>query len=460
MSGKKKGSSSLDMLHGPIAVKLILFAIPVALCAVLQQLFNSADMIVVGRFSGSNSLAAVGANTFIINLMVNLFVGLSIGSNVVIARYIGQGDHDGVRKAVHSSIAISLLSGLFLSVLGWFVAESVLQLIGTPQEIINEATLYFRIYFTGMPFAMLFNFTTAILRSKGDTKRPLYVLVVSGILNLLLNIFFVVNLKLSVAGVALATIISTFFSSLANLWMLMHEEGDLKVSLGKIKMEKRTSLLIAKVGIPAGIQGAIFSFSNVLVQGGINTLGAKAVAAITAALNFEYFSYFVQNSFAQAGISFLGQNYGAGNKERCKKIIRWSIILGAGSTAIVSWMFIILRYGLAGFFSTDAEVIELAASRILIVCALYCVNSINDVLSSLMRAVGYSLMPAIICVIGICGVRVVWLYTVFYAHPTYDMLNYCYPLSWIVSACVMVPTAYYIIRKQIRKLTPLTTEGK
>ena len=452
--------SDINMLEGSIWDKILQFAIPLAITSIMQQLFNAADVAIVGQFVGKQALAAVGANAVVINLMLNLFIGLSIGSNVVCANYLGAREYLNLKRGVHTSIIIAVAGGAFLAVFGAIFARDILVYIDTPAEVLDMAIIYLQILMIGVPILMIYNFGSAILRSKGDTKRPLYVLVVSGILNLLLNIFFVVNLKLSVAGVALATIISTFFCSLANLWMLMHEEGDLKVSLGKIRMEKRTSLLIAKVGIPAGIQGAIFSFSNVLVQGGINTLGAKAVAAITAALNFEYFSYFVQNSFAQAGISFLGQNYGAGNKERCKKIIRWSIILGAGSTAIVSWMFIILRYGLAGFFSTDAEVIELAATRILIVCALYCVNSINDVLSSLMRAVGYSLMPAIICVIGICGVRVVWLYTVFYAHPTYDMLNYCYPLSWIVSACVMVPTAYYIIKKQIRKLTPLTTEGR
>lgn len=445
------------MLHGSIAGKIILFAIPILLSSVMQQLFNAADMIVVGRYTGSNALAAVGANTFIINLMVNLFVGLSIGSNVVIGRFIGRGRTDDIHRAVHSSLAIALISGVALSVVGWCVAAPVLRLIGTPDEILPLAVTYFRIYFLGMPFAMLFNFTTAILRCKGDTRRPLYVLLVCGVINVLLNLLFVVGLGMGVAGVALATILSSALSSLTNLTLLMREEGQVQVRLGDIRLDAATSLLIIRIGLPAGLQSIIFAFSNVLVQSGINSLGAVAVAAGAAGLNFDYLCYYVQNAFAQAGMTFMSQNYGAGYPYRCRRIILWSLLLGAGCTFVVAWSFILFRKPLCSFFSTDAEVILLSSTRVVIVCACYFINSINDVLSNLMRALGQSLVPALICVIGICSVRVIWLYTAFAAWPSFDVLLYCYPLSWGVTALVMIPTAIYVLRSRIRKIDPAKT---
>lgn len=447
---KRKGASNIDMLNGPIAIKIVFLAIPIMLTAVLQLLFNSADMVVIGRFVGSDALAAVGANTFVINLMVNLFAGLSIGSNVVIARFIGQSNKDGVVKAVHTSVLISILGGLFLTVVGLLFAEDILRLIGTPDNVLQDASVYFRIIFIGMPCNLLFNFCSAIMRAKGDTRRPLYVLGVCGFINVLLNLFFVVNCGMAVAGVALATMLTSVFSALTLLWMLMHEHGNLRVRLRSLAIDIPTVTEIARIGIPTGIQGMIFSFSNVIIQGGINSLGSDVMAASTAALNFDYLSYFALSAFGQAGMSFLSQNHGASQLERCKHVVKYTLMLGVGSCAVVSWTCVLLRYGLASFFSTNQLVIEYTVARMLWVLPFYCIHGINEILSFLMRALGYSLVPALIVIICICGSRMVWMLLVFPQYHTYNILNCSYPISWIITTFIMIPVGYKVIRKAIQ----------
>lgn len=443
---KEREASHLDMLSGPIAIKMVWFALPVAGTAFLQQLLNAADVAVVGRYASSTALAAVGANAFIINLMINLFVGLSVGANVVIARLLGEQDSERCSRAVHTSIALSIVSGILLAVVGWLDAEPILGRLDTPAEIMPLAVFYFRIYFLGMPFMMLMNFAAAILRSKGDTRRPLFVMALSGIVNVVLNLFFVIRCHMSVEGVAIATLVSSVLSSVMLVHLLRHEPGMLRLQLTRVRIHWDMLRSIAVIGVPAGVQGMLFNFSNVLIQGGINSLGATAIAANTVSLNYDYFCYFVANAFAQAGTSFLSQNHGARLYSRCRRVIRDTILLGAGSTLAVSLVFVFLAVPLSGLFSSDAEVVRLSAQRIAIVLTFYAVHSCNETLSGLLRALGHSLTPTLVCVVFICGVRLLWLYLVFPTNRTLGFLSYCYPVSWVVNATVLFCVFFWILK--------------
>lgn len=443
-------NSHINMLDGPIAIKLIYFALPVAASALLQQLLNAADIAVVGRFASSQAMAAVGANTFVINLMLNLFVGLSVGANVVIARYIGQRRKMDCQRAVHTSIALSLLCGLFMSGMGWCVAKPLLTLLSTPIDILDQASLYFRIYFLGMPFIMLFNFCSAILRSKGDTKRPLYIMAVSGLVNVGMNLFFVTQLGMSVEGVALATLFSSALSSLGLLYLLCHEvDAYVKVYLKKLSLHWDSLCAICAIGIPAGVQGIIFNISNVLIQSGINTLGTSCVAANTSSLNFDYFCFFIGNAFGQAGTSFMSQNYGARQLKRCKKIVRDCMVLGPGMTFIVSMSFIFLARPLSELFTQDEAVVLLAVQRMYIVITFYSIHSFNEILSGMLRALGHSTIPACINVVFICGVRLIWLFFIFPEHTEFGFLMYCYPISWVINIGVLMPVFFYLIHRKL-----------
>lgn len=447
----------IDMLHGPIARKLIVFALPVAASALLQQLLNATDVAVVGQFASSNAMAAVGANTFVINLMLNLFIGLSVGTNVVIARHIGARKTDQVRQAVHTSITLALVCGVLMSVVGWFVARPILSLMGTPADILDLAVLYFRIYFLGMPFIMLYNFQSAIMRSIGDTRRPLYIMAFSGVINVLLNLLLVVRFHLTVEGVAIATLVSSAISSLSLLFILMKENSDVQVQLRHLGFNLQQLRLIAAVGVPAGIQGMIFNISNVLIQGGINSLGTACVAANTATLNFDYLCFFVGNAFGQAGTSFLSQNYGARNVQRCWRIVRDSMFLGPGATLVVSMLFVALAPALAGFFTNDPYVILLSVQRMQVVITFYSIHSFNEILSGQLRALGYSAVPATINIVFICGIRIAWRFLVFPNRPEFGFLMYCYPISWIINIAVLMPVFFFLVRRKLRSLTLVTT---
>lgn len=443
---QEREASHLDMLNGPIAIKMVWFALPVAGTAFLQQLLNAADVAVVGRYASNSALAAVGANAFIINLMINLFVGLSVGANVVIARLLGERDQERVSRAVHTSIALSIVSGVLLAVVGWFGAEQILAWLDTPADIMSLAVLYFRIYFLGMPFMMLMNFAAAVLRSKGDTRRPLFVMALSGAVNVVLNLVFVIRCHMSVEGVAIATLVSSVLSSIMLVYILRKEPGMLRLRLHRLRLHWDVLKSIAIIGVPAGIQGMMFNFSNVLIQGGINSLGATAIAANTVSLNYDYFCYFFANAFAQAGTSFLSQNHGAQLYSRCRRVIRDTILLGAGSTLLVSLLCVFLATPLSAIFSSDPEVIRLSVQRIVIVLPFYAVHSCNETVSGLMRALGHSLSPTLICVFFICGMRLLWIYLVFPTNPTLGFLSYCYPISWVVNATVLFCVFFWILK--------------
>ena len=323
----KQGSVRMDMLHGSLLNKILLFALPLAASSILQQLFNSVDIAVVGKFASSQALAAVGSNSSVISLMINLFVGISVGASVVIANYIGQRNERGIKNAIHTVSVITLASGGLLLVVGLLIARPILEMMDTPDDVIELAVLYLRIYFLGMPFFMIYNFGAAILRSMGDTKRPLYCLVVAGVINTALNLFLVIVLKMSVAGVAIGTVIANMVSAGMIVYILRHEKGPFRLEYKEIGVSRIELRKMLQIGIPAGIQGMVFSIANVFIQAAINLYGSDAIAGSAAALNYEYYCYFVVSAFSQAAVTFISQNYGARQIERCKKIFRQTMLL-------------------------------------------------------------------------------------------------------------------------------------
>lgn len=441
------GPRQMDMLHGSLLDKILLFALPLAASSILQQLFNSADVAVVGRFAGSQALAAVGGNSSVVSLLINLFVGLSVGANVLIANYIGRGKKDQAQEAVHTAITIALISGIFLIFVGFLAARPLLSLMNTPEDVLDLAVIYLRIYFLGMPFVMLYNFGGAILRSVGDTRRPLYCLLISGMVNVCLNLFFVIVCKLSVAGVAIATVLANMVSSGLIVYFLVHEEGAIRLSLSRLSLKKEHALRMIQIGVPAGIQGMVFSLSNVCIQTAINGFGSNAVAGSAAAVNFEFFTYFVTNGFGQAAVTFTSQNFGAGELERCKKIFRLSMGCGLIFTGLMSMAFVLGRNLLIRVYTVEDPVIAYAMVRVLYVETFACLPVTYEVGGAALRGLGYSMLPAILTVIGSCGFRILWIYTVFQKFSDFFVLMVVYPVTWVITGS-MVLAAYFIMRKK------------
>lgn len=446
---RKKQSGQMDMLNGSLLDKILLFALPLGASSILQALFNSADVAVVGRFAGSVAQAAVGCNASIINLLVNLFVGLSVGANAVIANYIGQKNESRIQDAVHTVILLAVYSGIALMVLGQVIARPLLLLQNTPQDVLGQAILYLRIYFIGMPFIMVYNFGSAVLRSKGDTRRPLYALMISGVINVILNLFLVITFRLGVAGVAIATVVSNVVSSGMVFYFLMTEELPFRLSLKKLAFEKHSLKRVIRIGLPAGIQGMVFPISNMCIQAGINSFGASAIAASTAALNFEYFSYYVINAFASAAVTFTSQNYGAGKKERCRRVFWLCMACGAAISGSLIAIFMMWRGVLIRIYTIDEAVITLALARMVHVLTLEWIPTAYEVPASAMRGLGYSVMPAVITILGTCLFRVFWVTVVFARLGTFTVLMDVYPVSWIVTGAAMM-AAYFVIWRKVR----------
>ena len=443
-------SYEIDMCNGPIFKKVLVFSIPLMLSSVLQLLFNAADIIVVGRFAGSQSLAAVGSTTALINLLINIFIGLSIGVNVLVARYYGAKLDKDVSETVHTAIAISLLSGLFLVVLGFFSSRFLLELMGTPEDVIDKAVLYMQIYFAGMPVIMAYNFGSAILRAIGDTKRPLYFLLLSGIVNIALNLFFVIQFHMDVAGVALATVLSQCISTFLVLRCLVKSDGSLKLELKKLCVNKRKTIQIVKIGLPAGMQGAIFAISNVLIQSSVNSFGSIAMAGNTASANIEGFVYTAMNALYQTNLSFTSQNIGAEKYSRIKKIL----MICLGTVTVVG---LVLGLGaitggtdLLHIYSSDPEVIRYGMLRMSIICSSYFLCGIMDTMVGSIRGMGYSILPMIVSLTGACGLRVVWVFTVFAWFPSLTVLYISYPISWAITAAAHL-ICFYVIQKKMPK---------
>lgn len=438
-------TNNIDMLHGPLLKKMVIFALPLALGSVFQQLFNMVDSAVVGQFASSEALAAVGANAPVVNLFINLFVGISVGSSVLIANYIGSGNERNLSKGVHTSISISLICGLFLAIMVLILADPLLSFIGTPDDIIGLAVLYLRIYAIGMPFILLYNFTSAILRSAGDSKHPFYALVIGGIMNVILNLALVIGLKRSVDGVAIGTVVSNIVSSFYVLYYLMHEREPLRFHIRSLTISKRELMSILKIGIPAGIQGTVFSLSNVIIQSTINSFGSSVIAGSAAAVNFEYIGYAVINGFSQAATTFIGQNYGAKNMERCRKIWKLALFTGMGVAVVLDISIVLLRVPFAHIFTSDPKVIPYAIHRILQVMSVHWFIGTYEITGSALRGYGKSLLPALITVFGTCVVRIVWVYLVNTYFHTFTMLLLVYPISWVITGSLVI--GYYFIER-------------
>lgn len=444
----KVKNKQMDMIHGPMFYKILFFALPLAASSILQQLFNSADVAVVGRFAGSAALAAVGGNSPVINLLINMFVGLSIGANVIIANFIGQGREDKVKEAVHTVMSVALISGVSLLVIGIIIAKPILLMINTPSEVINLAVLYLRIYFLGMPFVMVYNFGAAILRSTGETRKPLYCLIISGIINILLNLLLVIVFHLSVAGVAIATVIADGVSAFLVVYFLSHSDDAIRLNIRELSLNKEIVVKVIKIGAPAGLQGVVFSLSNVFIQSAINGFGTHAMAGSSAGLNYEYFTYYMINAFNQTAVTFTSQNYGAKALERCKRAFRISLVTGMTLTLVMSFIFVGATDFFAGIYTNDPVAIKYAIIRMKHVTLLECLTGVYEISGGALRGMGHSLLPALLTVIGSCGFRVVWLYTVFKVVPTFTMLMNVYPVTWVITGA-MVMTSYLIIRKRI-----------
>jgi len=431
-------SQSVDMVNGPLLQNIMLFAIPLMITNLLQMLFNAADTVVVGRFAGQQALAAVGSTGSLCGLIISLFNGLSVGSNVLIARYLGSGDHDKIEKSVHTSMALATVCGLFLTLVGFFASKPMLAMMATPNDIIDMSALYMRIYFVGTFFMLVYNFGAAILRSKGDTKRPLYFLIASGITNMVLNLVFVVVFRMSVAGVAWATVISQALAAALVCYTLVNEVDSTHLDFKKMRIDGPMALDIIRIGVPAGIQGVVYSISNVVVQSSINSFGSSTiVAGNSAASNVENFVYIGMGAFTQACITFTSQNVGANNLKRVKSIFTHSMFLTVISSAIIGFLSWFFGEFFLSLYTNDPAVVEAGMIRLFWVSMPLVLNGILDVFVCSMRGMGFSSMPTVLMLVGICGVRLTWLWTVFPVHRSLDVIYMCYPLSWTVTSIIL-----------------------
>ena len=440
---------TMKMTEGSLADKIFFFALPLAASSILQQLFNSADVAVVGNFAGSNALGAVGANGSVINLLVNTFVGISIGSNVVIATLIGQNKEKKAKQAVHTSMLFAVILGVILMAFGLLIAPQLLRLMATPSNILSLAVLYLRIYFLGVPFIVLYNFEAAILRSRGETRLPLIALSIAGVINVILNLVFVVGLGMSVDGVAYATVISNIFSSLFLLIYLTHDITITHFTFKQCHIHKDLLLHILKIGIPSGMQGALFSISNVIIQSQLNQFGSYAIAGSAAALNFEILSYYFFEGFGQAAITFVGQNYGAGKMDRCHQVLKYCWMEASVVTIVSTILFVAFARPLASIFSSDPHVLDYAVRRMYILITFEILNMSIEILSGAMRGFGYAIVPTLVAVFGICVSRIIWVFTIAKMIHSYEVLLYCYPVSWLLTSIASLIAYKYLTRKLV-----------
>lgn len=440
-------SYRMDMTEGPLTTKIIKFTIPVMLTGILQLLFNTADVIVVGRFTGKTALAAVGSTGSLINLLVSLFMGLSIGTNVLVARYQGAKDDKAASETVHTSIALGIVGGLILLIIGVVATRPLLEMMATPEDVIDQSTLYMRILFFGMPLNLILNFGAAILRAIGDTKRPLYYLTIAGVINLFLNIFLVTVFSLGVAGVAIATVISEGVSCGLILLCLKHETGAIRLYFNRIKINPSKCIDIMKIGLPAGLQGCIFSISNVLIQSSVNSFGSTVMAGNTAASNIEGFVYVSMNSLHQTCISFTSQNFGAGKFKRIKKVLINCLVIVAITGLVLGNSAYFFGKYLLSAYNNEAEVISYGLIRLSIISTMYFLCGLMDVMVGAMRGIGYSILPMIVSLVGACGLRIVWIYTVFVKFRTLDILFISYPVTWTITFLSHLVCYYIVTRK-------------
>lgn len=449
---KERKNYTLDLTEGSILKKLLLFSLPLMASSVLQLFFNAADVIVVGNYAGDNSLAAVGSNGSIINLLTNVFMGLSVGVNVLVARYFAAKQEEELRKTVHTAISVSVISGILLAILGALAAKQILIWMQSPAEVIDLSTLYLRIYFLGMPAMMAYNFGAAILRGVGDTKRPLYYLTFAGLVNVVLNCVFVIVFHMDVAGVALATIISQCISAVLVLRCLTKEAGGIRLQKEYLQIDKQIFGQILRIGLPAGVQGSLFSLSNVVIQSSINSFGAVVVAGNSAAANVEGFVYVAMNAFAQAIVAFTSQNIGAGKYKRINKTVLTTQLCVLAVGGILGNLVFLLGEPLMGLYTDSAVVVEAGIKRFSVVCTTYALCGMMDVMVGALRGLGYSVMPMIVSLLGACAFRLVWISLLFRseAFHTIETIYYTYPISWTLTLSVHI-ICFLVVRKQLKK---------
>ncbi|MCI5609404.1 MAG: MATE family efflux transporter [Treponema sp.] len=444
--------NSLDMTEGPIVAKLMAFSVPLILSNILQLLFNACDVIVVGKFSGDESLAAVGSTSVIINLLTNLFMGLSIGTNVVCSNFFGAKKSKELNIAVHTAIFLSIISGIFLTVIAIPLVKPILILMSSPEDVFPKAKIYLKIYFCGMTSTMIYNFGSAVLRAKGDTKRPLLILILSGSLNVVLNLIFVILFKMDVTGVSLATVISQTLSAFLIIFLLMHEPDDFKLNLKNLKLNRDIVIKIVKIGVPAGLQGIIFSLSNMVIQTSVNSFGKIAVAGNSASQSLEGFVYISMNSIAQGTLTFTSQNLGAGKISRIKKVIFYSQMTAFLFGLVLGNLIYYFAKPLLSLYTDTPESVAVAMVRMKYICTTYGLCGLMDCAANLIRALGHSMTPMLITLFGACGFRILWIFTVFRI-PEYHSLDsiyvsYCF--SWVVTYLILMSVYFFIFKKELK----------
>lgn len=441
-----------NMLQGPLLGSIVLYTIPIILTGLLQLLFNAADLVIVGRFSGSISVAAVGASGAITNLIVNLFIGLSVGTGVAVAHAIGADNEKEIHRAVHTAIPTALLSGLIVTIIGMVFCGKFLQMMNTPENVLPLSTVYMRIYFAGAIFMMVYNFCASILRAAGDTKSPLIFLTIAGVINVILNIFFVTVFNMNVAGVALATTISQGISAVLVLIALMRRKDACKLELSKMRFYKPQFIKIIRIGLPAGIQSSLFSISNVIIQSSINSFGDILMSGNAAAANIEGFIFVILNAFHQTALNFIGQNVGARQYKRTKKVLWICLSSVVVIGAVVAGVVMLLGESLLSIYITDsAEAIQWGLIRLSCIALPYCICGLMDVSTGALRGMGTSVAPMIISILGVCGIRIGWVYTLFQIPKfhTPQCLYYSYAVSWLITFIIQLSVFFYVYRKHV-----------
>lgn len=446
----RKARYEIDMTRGPLFGKLISFSVPLMLTGILQLLYNAADMVVVGKYGSDTSLAAVGSTGSLINLIVNVLMGMSVGAGVVVANAIGAGNREKAFHATHTAIFISIIFGIGVGIFGVFMSRPLLEMMKSPEDVIELSSLYVKIYFAGLPVTMLYNFGSSILRATGDTKRPLYFLILSGMVNVVLNLVFVIGFKMDVAGVAIATVISTAISAALVTACLMKSDGPCRLYIKKLRIYGKELLEMTKIGLPAGLQGSVFSISNVIIQSSINSFGSITMAGSAAANSLEGFVYTSMNAVYQAALTFTGQNVGAKQYKRINTICAQSLIIVTTVGIIGGIGIYLLGEPLVGIYDSDPTIISEGVKRLGIISVTYFICGAMDMMVGMMRGMGKSLMPMIVTVVGVCGVRIVWIYTVFAHFHSLFWLYISYPISWLVTLFIHC-ICYFAVRNKLPK---------
>lgn len=447
LNGRHKAAKQVDMLHGKLFRKILVFSLPLIASGILQQSFNAIDVAVVGRYSSSQAMAAVGSNGAIISILVNLFLGVAVGANVVIANYIGQRNEDGVRRSVGTVGILAVISGFILLLLGTTLARPILELMSAPDDVIDLATLYLRIYFLGMPFMMIYNFGSAILRSMGDTQHPFYALLVATVVNAVLDWLFVAVFGMSVDGVAIATVIANVVNAAIIIYLLVREPDPFTLKVRQMSISTSDLRKMLHIGIPAGLQGMVFSISNIFIQASINKFGSDAIAGSSAALTYEAYCYYIVSAFNAAAIAFTSQNFGAGQFSRCRRVF-WlcmlMAIVGCGSAnALIVWQ----QDFFIRVFTTDPDVAHYASIRLSHVLLVQFLASSYEISGAYMRGLGYSMTQTVLTIFGTCVLRLVWVYTVNAHYNNFEILLYIYPISWIITGISVLIAAWITQRK-------------